>query len=280
VETTRLLLTILNGSKVVNGRRPPVDFSSITEPGIVDKTIYPEILVTLDLLGWRVQTEGCEFLLSTKSGPAGQALMGSISDYLAIKNRFPNLESSLRTFGGDSFSKLFDNLDWLTRCASWFNWYMSQYKIRHWKINPLRKISIVHDPEAKERPVAIFDYWSQIALKPFHEALFRLLRRIKGDCTFNQDSYRAWLPDTGPYFSLDLKNATDRLPASLQKSVVSKLLSSEERGEAWYDIMCSMEFSCPDGAFRKYSVGQPMGGYSSWAMLAVTHHLIVRTAAR
>jgi hypothetical protein len=31
--------------------------------------------------------------------------------------------------------------------------------------------------------------------------------------------------------------------------------------------------------YYKYSVGQPMGAYSSWAMLALTHHVIVRCAA-
>ena len=30
----------------------------------------------------------------------------------------------------------------------------------------------------------------------------------------------------------------------------------------------------------KYSVGQPMGALSSWAMLAYTHHLIVQLAYR
>lgn len=30
----------------------------------------------------------------------------------------------------------------------------------------------------------------------------------------------------------------------------------------------------------KYEVGQPMGAYSSWAMLALTHHVLVRYSAR
>jgi len=30
----------------------------------------------------------------------------------------------------------------------------------------------------------------------------------------------------------------------------------------------------------KYAVGQPMGAYSSWAMLALTHHVIVQMAAK
>jgi hypothetical protein len=29
----------------------------------------------------------------------------------------------------------------------------------------------------------------------------------------------------------------------------------------------------------RYAVGQPMGAYSSWAMLALTHHVIMQVAA-
>jgi len=34
----------------------------------------------------------------------------------------------------------------------------------------------------------------------------------------------------------------------------------------------------PDSIF--YKTGQPMGAYSSWAMMSLTHHLIVHTAAK
>lgn len=34
----------------------------------------------------------------------------------------------------------------------------------------------------------------------------------------------------------------------------------------------------PDNNIVKYSVGQPMGAYSSWAMLALTHHMIVQAS--
>lgn len=42
----------------------------------------------------------------------------------------------------------------------------------------------------------------------------------------------------------------------------------------------SMEGSEHDGQGFYYSVGQPMGALSSWAMLALTHHLIVQYAVR
>jgi len=41
----------------------------------------------------------------------------------------------------------------------------------------------------------------------------------------------------------------------------------------------SKEFSKENGIYR-YAIGQPMGALSSWAMLALTHHLIVQIAAQ
>jgi hypothetical protein len=35
-----------------------------------------------------------------------------------------------------------------------------------------------------------------------------------------------------------------------------------------------------EGSLIRYSVGQPMGAYSSFAMLALTHHVIVHIAAK
>lgn len=35
------------------------------------------------------------------------------------------------------------------------------------------------------------------------------------------------------------------------------------------------EFGVPEGALT-YSVGQPMGALSSWAMLAITHHMVMQ----
>lgn len=34
-----------------------------------------------------------------------------------------------------------------------------------------------------------------------------------------------------------------------------------------------------NGCYVKYTIGQPMGAYSSFAMLALTHHTIIRYAA-
>lgn len=125
----------------------------------------------------------------------------------------------------------------------------------------IRKLSVISCPEAKERVIAILDYWSQCALNPLHNALFRLLRTIKGDCTFNQGSFTKWLPTTGVYHSFDLSAATDRFPVELQESVLSQLIGKERAG-AWRSIMVNEEFSFK-GSTIAYAVGQPMGAYSS-----------------
>jgi len=93
-----------------------------------------------------------------------------------------------------------------------------------------RKLSVINDPEGKARIIAILDYWSQTVLKPLHESLFNLLKGIKADCTFNQLSHRSL--KRGPYYSIDLKNATDRFPVKLQVAVLKALTGSTEYAEA------------------------------------------------
>lgn len=146
--------------------------------------------------------------------------------------------------------------------------------------NSLRRLSSISAPEGKERVVAIGDYWSQGALLNLHNAEFGLLKTVKADCTFNQLSPFESLPNTGPYWSLDLTAATDRVPADLQKSIITALTSSEEYGAAWYRIMTQHAFSTPwTDKPVMYGVGQPMGLYSSWATFTITHHLVVAVAS-
>jgi hypothetical protein len=92
----------------------------------------------------------------------------------------------------------------------------------------IRKLSVIHDPEAKERVIAILDYWSQSSLTELHRSEFGLLRTIKGDCTFKQGNFTHWLPSSGPYYSLDLSNATDRFPLSFQKNMLAHLIGQEK----------------------------------------------------
>jgi hypothetical protein len=70
---------------------------------------------------------------------------------------------------------------------------------------------------------------------------------------------------------------------SLQATLLDTLLGSSI-GQHWKTLLVDREYQVPDSElirkrdkvpFVKYSVGQPMGALSSWAMLALTHHLLV-----
>lgn len=99
----------------------------------------------------------------------------------------------------------------------------------------LGRLGVVYDQAGKARIVAITNWWIQFALKPLHDALFDLLRRIETDGTFNQEApldrlvglSRQALLDGRPGFTFhcfDLSAATDRLPIDLQVDILSILL--------------------------------------------------------
>jgi hypothetical protein len=108
----------------------------------------------------------------------------------------------------------------------------------------------------------------------------RFLKRIPGDITYNQLGSQGVLPNTGPYYSMDLHAATDTFPVQVQREVLAVMTGSIEYANAWNRIMTGKPFANPWGDPIIYGRGQPMGAYSSWAMFAITHHLVVRTAAR
>lgn len=150
------------------------------------------------------------------------------------------------------------------------------------KIRPLRlgKLGVVYDQAGKARVIAICSYWLQLVLKPLHNSLFRILHRIKSDGTFDQHKPLQLLieeSDGSQKFScFDLSAATDRLPIELQRDILN-IASRSNLGDLWSSLL-AIDWYYKNAPVR-YSVGQPMGAYSSWGMLAITHHVIVRYAA-
>jgi hypothetical protein len=157
----------------------------------------------------------------------------------------------------------------------------------------LSQFAIKEEAAGKIRLFALLDSITQSVLAPLHNALFDLLRLIPNDGTFDQDASirRSQLKavEAGKAFSFDLTAATDRLPARLTASIIERIFEKEGLGESWYNLMVDRVFDFnaivakklnlnPDDGYR-YSVGQPMGGLSSWAGLAITHHWIVQMAA-
>jgi len=151
------------------------------------------------------------------------------------------------------------------------------------------------EPAGKVRVFAMVDPWTQWVLKPLHNWLFKILSKHQMDGTFNQLKPLKSVPfGKVPISSLDLSAATDRLPIWLQQMLLSKIFG-EKFAYHWYNLLINRSYAISIGVLLfskpkdissdqyvngvRYSVGQPMGALSSWAMLALTHHFIVQHAA-
>jgi hypothetical protein len=213
------------------------------------------------------------FHMSTKSGPLGQAILTSVTELTLLPQE---LLASIRVVGGAKLSRVIDLLmvgrfGDLSLASIWATLFPPKTK-------SFRKLSYFADKEGKTRVIAILDYWSQTALRPLHEHLNKCLRRLgKVDCTYNQGAF-TWLASLSPLHSLDLSNATDRMPLALQRRVISHI-AGEDFANAWAHILVGYEYSSKGNPSVCYAAGQPMGAYSSWPAMALTHHVLVRVAA-
>jgi hypothetical protein len=148
----------------------------------------------------------------------------------------------------------------------------------------LGKIGIKEEAAGKVRLFAMVPAWYQMLLHPLHKLMFKILRTIPQDGTFDQ--LRPLLSHSERFteaYSLDLTAATDRLPLFIQQEIV-KALIGEPLALAWGSILVDISYhlsSMKYGAneLLKYSIGQPMGALSSWASLALTHHFLVQASA-
>jgi len=96
---------------------------------------------------------------------------------------------------------------------------------------PFGQLSTKVEAAGKIRVFAMVDYWSQVSLKGLHDYLFKILSNLPNDGTFDQAasvkraSQKA--QEFGCSFGYDLTAATDRLPLSLQISLLSSLFNEQ-----------------------------------------------------
>nr|QQM16242.1 putative replicase [Wunsystermes virus] len=147
----------------------------------------------------------------------------------------------------------------------------------------LNRLAIFPDGLGKLRYVALSDFPTQSVLKRLHSILFRLLRSIQSDATYEQGKIYDWYKRNmdKPIFSLDLSAATDRLPLPLQGILMFKIFGSRTLRMLWMILMMTCKFTNQDiiPNFVYYRAGQGIGIYSSWAMMAYTNHFLIRYAA-
>lgn len=204
--------------------------------------------------------------LSTKGGPCGKSTWNSTRSHLFYKQ---DLILNIQNIFRNGFKELF-----FTPFLK--NMHLSYDKER-W---PNGKLGIVEDPESKRRIIAMVDYHSQLALRKIHFGLLNLLSKLKCDRTFTQDPKHNWICDNNEYFhSLDLSSATDRFPVKLQARLLGEIYKDYKFAQNWLELLLNRDYIGPKGEICRYSVGQPMGAYSSWAAFTLTHHMVVAWSA-
>lgn len=289
-EYMRSLLTLLTVLRNLEFKPDP-DITPIISPykgditGISDRHIdkaLKELHIEEKEVKWKY------FHMSSKRGPNGHALLSSVGelnglpeqlrkDVISLANS-PEFEQHIHEILNPP-PEILNNKNLLEVYSE------AYYKKPPLKTYELRKLSYFSDKEGKTRIVGILDYWSQTALRPLHDTLMNMLSHIYNDCTFRQGHFLEVLPPRATYYSFDLSNATDRMPITLQQKIIGKIIGPD-RADAWKRVMTDHPFlykSMKNGKvtaeYIKYEAGQPMGGYSSWAAMALCHHLIIRICA-
>jgi hypothetical protein len=150
----------------------------------------------------------------------------------------------------------------------------------------LGQLSFKEEAAGKLRVFAMVDVFTQSLLKPLHDYLFEIFKNLPNDGTHDQS--RAFEIAQGlankynGSFGFDLSSATDRLPVAVQSYFLSIIFDNHKFGKLWEYILVQRPYFIGNNkyGFEKgdiyYSVGQPMGALSSWAMLNMIHHMMVQ----
>jgi hypothetical protein len=237
------------------------------------------------------------------SAPANGVLRGPSCgfknlDYYTLRVKYPDLRSAIITFATEikhvkflnKFVNSADGILFPSHLQSVIPKDPSLMEIANGA--ELGRLCTKYEAAGKIRVFAIGDIWSQWVLKPLHDFMFDILRKIPSDSTFDQEaSLESFIQENkgSLFWSFDLKSATDMIPKQLYIDMLTGLIGSKAAG-AWSKIM-DRPFLLPKEILDKgnyirdygsntirYTRGQPMGLLSSWASLALLHHCIVSFA--
>lgn len=151
-------------------------------------------------------------------------------------------------------------------------------------------LSFTQETGGKLRVFAIPDLSWQAVLEPLKLYLFRQLKRIPEDCTFDQDSGIAWalacVQQGKTLHSVDLSDATNHFPWFIQEDLLKTLRVPLVHREAMHRVAKGVyrpPSSIPGPLARiggkdgvVFSKGQPLGAGPSFALFALAHHSVVQ----
>jgi hypothetical protein len=118
----------------------------------------------------------------------------------------------------------------------------------------------------------------QTVLKPLGDALFFKLRTLPWDCTYNQErpikKIQEYLRTGKSCHAVDLTAATDSFPLSMQIEVLKSIFPYNRGDVDLFRDLSRGLWRTPYGLIR-WSRGQPMGLYPSFASFALAHGMLL-----
>jgi len=223
--------------------------------------------------------------ISSKMGPNGPCFAGSPLDAKALME--------YKMSNGDILFDVIEELAYETSNSSLIDYMNHIRKVVSSSNEEITteevytgRLSIKQEHSGKSRIIAIVDQFTQSCLKCMHEHHFEILDGYKEDGTKDQEAAseiaRQMTLEACDHNTIvssqDLTEATNALPMDLQIEIISQMYGNKV-AKLWYRISCDREFYYPaEDRMIRYAVGNGMGTYTSWSMLALTNHMIARTA--
>jgi hypothetical protein len=276
-------------SQVEAMRLPPsTDIRSITDPSTARREsldTWSRLVEDYSSKVWKkvfsIADREDRYHTSTSAGPNGGAsLISSIYDakYFVTSDIWEQYQYWCDVLDRGDLKKMIVNChNSLTELRAKYK-HLNKIASRKEPLKPAKLIYLA-DKAGKTRVVYCLSWWVQELLHPLHRGLYRLLYTIKQDGTKSHSEaasiVKQWTAEGKKLWSIDLTSATDRFPKELQISVIKGLLG-DNVSKVWSQIMAIKPWSEPHKQYISYSVGQPMGAKTSWAIFALTHHTVLR----
>lgn len=235
------------------------------------------------------KSEHRDVFLGVKGGPFGAPSFRFclVDAIILMRSQFQPLLDLLREFSKsylslEGYNRLWTSFAFSHKCCEILGGLGFNIGVSPTDEPRVAKFSFLSEKGGKTRVITACNFWIQSVLYPLHNDVMRLLRTLKSDFTYAQDraaDFAHSFHERGRRFaaSYDMTGATDRFPRWVQVEVLNSLKNG--LGDIWGQIM-SLPIWCEQlGCSHSFSVGQPMGLYSSWPVFSLSHHILVRFCA-
>jgi hypothetical protein len=143
------------------------------------------------------------------------------------------------------------------------------------------KIGHIQEPGLKLRAVANPFRVYQLSLSRLGAQLYELLTTLSWDVTHDQELGVDWaqrkLQSGHKMFAVDLSDATNVFPLSLQLMVLKSVKGIVKEDINLFEDLSTANWLTPSKELVKWTKGQPLGLFPSFASFALTHGLLLRS---